>query len=365
VARVRLALDLLWKDEFLVWNASVSKKEKITRNSSQIWIPDIMIGNNRDYGMRLVERDFGDVIINNDGRVWAWPYINCDIRFSADITKYPFDKQELEIGLLSWTGNADEFQMNIPVYWDPLSLYDEDGEWSMLTHNLANFNQSFGEEKPYNFVIYTFTIQRKWLYPVLSIIAPVSLTSLINVLVFILPVAGHEKISLSISVFLTMAVFLTIANNTLPKTSQGVSFLVVYLSLQMISSVLTILFATVFVHVNYHKDKDKPSKIKLVLGRLLCCFQLKTKRQGNNLKTQGAATDDNLDNTEQSQQETRMRLELANGKCAEYSNNGDSNESLRGMDVDLKAISRTIEMFLFVLSAFWNIVLLSIFFGSS
>ena len=60
----------------------------------------------------------------------------------------------------------------------------------------------------------------------IHVMVPVVLTSSLNTLCFILPPDSGEKVTFSISVFLSLAVLQGIVNNALPVTSDGISVLV-------------------------------------------------------------------------------------------------------------------------------------------
>ena len=89
-----------------------------------------------------------------------------------------------------------------------------------------------------------------------QVMMPVVLTTSLNTLCFILPPESGEKVTFSISVFLRLAVLQGIVNNALPVTSDGISVLVLYIGLQMIGSILTIVATVLHLHF-YHKTENQ------------------------------------------------------------------------------------------------------------
>ena len=104
----------------------------------------------------------------------------------------------------------------------------ENCEWQ-ITHTAAETKVYSVGDDVYKNLMYSFTLQRKSLYVMIHVMVPVVLTSSLIVLVFILPPESGEKVTFSISVFLSLAVLQGIVNNALPVTSDGISVLVLYI----------------------------------------------------------------------------------------------------------------------------------------
>ena len=102
---------------------------------------------------------------------------------------------------------------------------------------------------------YHLTLKRKWIYYVLNIMAPVAVTSALNILCFTLPSDSGERITLCISIYLTLAVFLNVVNNALPETSDEQSILSIYIGLQFLASAFTIIVTMVTLKL-YHKRRE-------------------------------------------------------------------------------------------------------------
>nr|KAG5704516.1 hypothetical protein BaRGS_003827 [Batillaria attramentaria] len=72
-----------------------------------------------------------------------------------------------------------------------------------------------------------------WLFYALNVLLPVLLVSALNSVVFALPVQCGEKMSVSLTTFLTLAVFMTLIQDSLPSNSDTVCYLAVYLGAQL------------------------------------------------------------------------------------------------------------------------------------
>ncbi|KAH3707129.1 hypothetical protein DPMN_066526 [Dreissena polymorpha] len=73
-------------------------------------------------------------------------------------------------------------------------------------------------------------LKRKSTFYVFYILIPIVLLSFLNVLTFALPVLSGERASYAITVILSLAVFLTITASEIPKNSDTISVISVYIT---------------------------------------------------------------------------------------------------------------------------------------
>ncbi|KAH3746523.1 hypothetical protein DPMN_180931 [Dreissena polymorpha] len=97
-----------------------------------------------------------------------------------------------------------------------------------------NINTDFSE------IVFEVKLKRKPGFYITNIIIPVILLSILNTFSFVLPITSGERASFSVTVFLSLAVFLTIVAATLPTNSYNVSLLSVFLILMTVSSTLIV-----------------------------------------------------------------------------------------------------------------------------
>ncbi|KAL4224137.1 Cullin-3 [Mactra antiquata] len=322
-----MCLNFTWTDFFAPclkeWNGTTLNRLSI--DADLIWLPDIRIGTPTDFGMPIEDEIYGHVNIYRDGKIQGWPYMDKDIPFIPDIKYYPFDTQEISIGIYPWTDSIDELHLVHDNGIDSLSAFQENSEWDIINHTITSETYSWENAESYSRIRFEFVIRRRWLYPAISMLLPVVVTSGLNCLVFILPVESGERITLNISVFLTLAVFLTIINDSLPKNSNGVSILVLYLLLQMIGSVLSIAFTCLAVNVYFTKNYGHPTWKHRVLSKLCCSGQ-------------GIEVD---------------MLEPSVMQDSEQKHTSPTS----GLNLDCKTLSRKFDTLFFWLSVVWNTIL--------
>ena len=68
-------------------------------------------------------------------------------------------------------------------------------------------------------------LKRKARYTVVNVVTPITLLSVMDLLVFWLPPESGEKVSLGITVLLSFSVFLLVVDERLPRTSDTVPVL--------------------------------------------------------------------------------------------------------------------------------------------
>ncbi|KAK3533492.1 hypothetical protein QTP70_023367, partial [Hemibagrus guttatus] len=242
-----------WSDYKLRWNPEEFENVTSIRIPSElIWRPDIVLYNNADGDFAVTHLTKAQVF--HDGRVkWKPPAIyksSCNI----DVTFFPFDQQNCKMKFGSWTydrAKIDLVSMDSNVdqmdYW-------ESGEW-VIINAVGKYNSKKYEccTEIYPDITYYFIIRRLPLFYTINLIIPCLLISCLTVLVFYLPSECAEKITLCISVLLSLTVFLLLITEIIPSTSLVIPLIGEYLLFTMIFVTLSIII-TVFVLNVHHRS---------------------------------------------------------------------------------------------------------------
>ncbi|MCI4383668.1 hypothetical protein PGIGA_G00029280 [Pangasianodon gigas] len=246
-------IDVEWSDYKLRWNPEEFENVTSIRIPSElIWRPDIVLYNNADGDFAVTHLTKAQVF--HDGRVkWKPPAIyksSCSI----DVTFFPFDQQNCKMKFGSWTydrAKIDLVSMDSNVdqmdYW-------ESGEW-VIINAVGKYNSKKYEccTEIYPDITYYFIIRRLPLFYTINLIIPCLLISCLTVLVFYLPSECAEKITLCISVLLSLTVFLLLITEIIPSTSLVIPLIGEYLLFTMIFVTLSIII-TVFVLNVHHRS---------------------------------------------------------------------------------------------------------------
>ncbi|XP_045152881.1 neuronal acetylcholine receptor subunit alpha-4 isoform X1 [Echinops telfairi] len=132
--------------------------------------------------------------------------------------------------------------------------YWESGEW-VLVDAVGSYHTRKYEccAEVYPDITYAFIIRRLPLFYTINLLIPCLLISCLTVLVFYLPSDCGEKVTLCISVLLSLTVFLLLITEIIPSTSLVIPLIGEYLLFTMVFVTLSIII-TVFVLNVHHRS---------------------------------------------------------------------------------------------------------------
>ncbi|KAJ8688550.1 hypothetical protein QAD02_024345 [Eretmocerus hayati] len=200
-------------------------------------------------------------ILHHTGKViWKPPAIYksfCEI----DVEYFPFDQQICFMKFGSWTYDGytvdlrhllqSEDSNRIEVAVD-LTDYYISVEWDILSVHAERHEKFYiCCEEPYPDIIFYLRLRRKTLFYVVNLIIPCVGISFLSVLVFYLPSHSGEKVSLSISILLSLTVFFLLLVEIIPSTSLTVSLLGKYLLFTMVLVTLSVVVTIIVLNINF------------------------------------------------------------------------------------------------------------------
>ncbi|XP_061591069.1 neuronal acetylcholine receptor subunit alpha-4b [Cololabis saira] len=242
-----------WNDYKLCWNPEDYDNVTSIRIPSEIiWRPDIVLYNNADGDFAVTHLTKAHLFY--DGQIKWMPPAIYKSSCSIDVTFFPFDQQSCKMKFGSWTydrAKIDLISMDSDVdqmdYW-------ESGEW-VIVNAVGKYNTKKYEccTEIYADITYYFIIRRLPLFYTINLIIPCLLISCLTVLVFYLPSQCGEKITLCISVLLSLTVFLLLITEIIPSTSLVIPLIGEYLLFTMVFVTLSIII-TVFVLNVHHRS---------------------------------------------------------------------------------------------------------------
>ncbi|XP_066518765.1 neuronal acetylcholine receptor subunit alpha-2 [Hoplias malabaricus] len=247
-----------WNDYKLRWNPGDYANISSVRIPAQfIWRPDIVLYNNAD-GDFTVTRLTKAHLFHNGQVTWVPPAIyksSCSI----DVTFFPFDQQNCTMKFGSWT--YDRGKIDLVKMADHVDLLDywESGEW-MIVNAVAKYNVKKYQccSEVYSDITYSFVIRRMPLFYTINLIVPCLLISFLTVLVFYLPSDCGEKVTMCVSVLLSLTVFFLVITEIIPSTSLVIPLIGEYLLFTMIFITLSIII-TIFVLNVHHRSPQTHS----------------------------------------------------------------------------------------------------------
>ena len=263
-------LRLWWEDTNLKWDKdkwNISKLSFYTNPEldRSIWIPDIYLYNTAE--KPLENLDYTSAMVYNDGSViWSRPGVMTSTCV-FDLTYFPYDQQVCEFKFGSWVYHSG--QLNVSVHKTSLDLsnYQINQEWKIISH------VSYIEEKKYNCcpekfqsAVFILTLRRKPGYYILNIILPTFATATLMIISLLVPWDSGERISFSVTVMLSIIVFLLILSESLPKTNTKPLLSKMLIGLVFFS--LFVVFFTVIIGMMHSHTKKNSKTAKLILDFL-------------------------------------------------------------------------------------------------
>ncbi|CAG5130745.1 unnamed protein product [Candidula unifasciata] len=251
-------LTLTWQDEFRTWKpVDYGGLTSVSPDPLDVWRPRLFVSNT------IAERDmFKDdyaplTVFFNGTTVWqpgGILHTSCPMR----LARYPFDKHSCRFAFT--TGESqEEIQFKTDHQNISLDFYEPNGEWDLSPASIDLSVEKRGREGLPS-LSFNFQLQRKVSYAILCILMPVIVISSLPALVFVTPVESGERVTFSITVFLSLTFSTEQMSGNFPKNSESLPLLVIYLAcLLMYSSLAVCVNLIVLLKQNKIEGDDKPS----------------------------------------------------------------------------------------------------------
>ncbi|KAK9393870.1 Neuronal acetylcholine receptor subunit alpha-3 [Crotalus adamanteus] len=283
IMETNLWLKHIWNDYKLKWDPEKYGGVQYVRvPSNKIWKPDIVLYNNAIGDFQVDDKT--KALLNYTGNVTWMPPAIFKSACKIDVTYFPFDYQNCTMKFGSWT--YDKAQIDLVLVGSTMNLKDywENGEWAIIKapgykHNIKyNCCDAF-----YTDITYSLYMRRLPLFYTVNMIIPCLLISFLTVLVFYLPSDCGEKITLCISVLLSLTVFLLVITETIPSTSLVIPLIGEYLLFTMLFVTLSIVITIFVLNVHYRTSRTHtmPEWVKMVFLNFLPRIMFMTRPPSN------------------------------------------------------------------------------------
>ncbi|XP_069103850.1 acetylcholine receptor subunit alpha-like [Argopecten irradians] len=251
---------IIWTDEMLKWGISRSKYLYVLLDSTELWNPALMVSNpsgNENIGKRFTT---GKVRGTSDGKQFVTVTVMTSTTCQPDMNLYPFDRHDCTIKLASSDYISNEVFIT-PVDDSEISDLEDISQWNVL-----EFYTNNGTEVLSSVATFGVIFQRKPEFIIVNLLTPIILLCFLNLSVFLLPPQSGERVSFSVTMFLSFSVYMTLISEKLPITNP-VSIFTKYLMCNVGYSAL-ILFTTV-IGLRFHMAKID-EQMPVWLSKMFC-----------------------------------------------------------------------------------------------
>jgi nicotinic acetylcholine receptor len=252
-----------WTDYKLRWDPEeYGGVQKLHVPADQIWLPDLVLYNNADgnYEVTIMTK----ATIHHDGRVvWKPPSIYKSA-CAIDVEYFPFDEQTCTMKFGTWTydGTVVDLKHKSQVGQVSDAALIEQGmdlsefylsvEWDVMSVPAVRTEKYYSCcDTPYIDITFNITLRRKTLYYTVNLILPTVIISGLSIVVFYLPPDSGEKISLSISIVLSLGVFFLLLSEIIPPTSLAIPLLGRYLIFTLVLVNFSVGVTILVINVNF------------------------------------------------------------------------------------------------------------------
>ena len=234
-------MSVSWVDPSLSWNTSEHEGvERLIMPVEAVWTPLIYIVNSIDKQSIF---SYTDVVnVNSNGMVNSLfdriVVTYCDM----DLQRYPYDTQ---LCPLIFNELIFPYILNMSLNFVeglPLSsLFSYSSSWDLTDQRIDTIDM-FGS----SILSLSCEVQRKTMFYSVCLVVPLVMTSIMNTLVFLVPLQSGEKVSFLVSIFVSTSVFTSFFTNVMPRGLDSMPK-TMKLLLGVIVESLLILLATLLV----------------------------------------------------------------------------------------------------------------------
>ncbi|CAF0952561.1 unnamed protein product [Rotaria sp. Silwood1] len=287
VITLNVNFELKWCDDRLLWNTSeqlcLSKRNRsaIFFTANEIWTPDIVAINGPGKTEKEVKYQYPILALCSG--IVRWSYQDKLVSYcEINVQNFPFDKQYCTILLQSTIYDSNELKLR--SLYKVVQLYNFiNTEWKIIhatIEELDLYNPYY--ERYFSTIKINIELVRLSRFYVGKIIFPFSIISSLGLFSFCLPTDSNEKITLTVSVLLSLTIYLQLISDYVPKNERGLCTLTLYSNIIFSLVFLSCLFNILTIFIYYYEEyflRNKISKKTFLFTIHQSLIELNKKRQ--------------------------------------------------------------------------------------
>ena len=277
-----LTIVIDWNCDTLSWNPQMyGDAEYMLVYTDSLWTPHIFVRNKLI--MNMVEsREKAAVSISYLGGCKKTIAESLQTRCYIDISKYPFDSQTCYINVTQTFYSTEQQNLSLALKGRPSGLYmfDENPEWTVINTDVVRYLPPERFSQP--IIAFTIILQRKYAFYIFHLVVPVIVLPFMTVFTFLVPVGSGERLGYCVAMLLSFIVLLQIVADSVPRVSSPISFLQIYINVQLGLATLATVLSIILSHASHRMQRNNDCVYVKLVSK--CCTrknkvdQLKTKK---------------------------------------------------------------------------------------
>ena len=331
-------LKLRWVDQFLMWN--IEKYNNLTWiavTTDKIWLPDIAIINSPE--PYLLTKKETNVEIQHNGEVGYYPSGKLFTRCNIWIKFFPLDWQRCDVRLESWIYPTD--QLNLVLYPEEtidIKSYYSNHEWAVTDYKAVPVNAQY-DGKNFSSINFIYILRRKPAYYFTYFVFPQTLLAVLQTLSSTLPVEHPGRMAMLTSLFIGTSVTQASVADMIPKSSDSMSLLQMYMALISCNIVMSLIVTCLMMYVVLRYPNEEPSIAAIFIAFFNIAWPEKKKDEEPLALNLAASLDEKAEDNVPEMTNLRKILLKENGyiKAASKRDQGDQVRRIKSFSHRLQA----------------------------
>ena len=222
-----------------------------------------------NYGI-LYQRLDTQVVLRHDGQVsWLAP-VQVKTECKINVKYFPFDEQICRVTFGSWTYHG--FKVDLYGNDADIANFVQNTEWDLQEAYFTRLVKIYPCcKEPYPSITVNIRIRRRALFYLFNLVIPCGVIALLASLAFFLPSNNGERISLVVTVLLSLTVYMLIVSETMPPTSEVVPLIGKFYISTMVLIALTLIAVSISLNC-YEQETRMPGWLREILINFLAKF---------------------------------------------------------------------------------------------
>ena len=257
-------LYISWVDEHLSWNRSAyNGLHRLMVEANEVWTPNIVQRN----GMKI-ELSVAQAWLNDNGRMNFIISTTYEGDCLLDVRRYPLDVHECTLSISPYALDASEIQFRHLTNISSTNIVVDHGEWEIIDSraDVVSYEEIVSGA---TFVGYenTLILSRRYKYVMVHTILPYGTFTLLNLMIYLVPLRSGERITFSITVLLAFVFFTSDISDELPNNSMRLSYMSVGMAALIITTTFSVMISVILCRMDLETTVPIPRILESITSK--------------------------------------------------------------------------------------------------